>query len=253
MALRKKKPLVVSVGEMAASGGYYLASTANEIFADSSSIVGSIGVVGGKVGIGDALERYGVHAETFPANKDDPNAKYRAAYSSLLVSWDKPTRERVYDTMVGVYDLFLRRVAEGRGTTVEKIAPSAEGRIFAGDEALKRGLVDHLDGLTAALRRARELGKLPEGARVTVLSSRPRLLDVLGIEDEGGDAESTTTSALARTASAATMLPGLAPSSPGFVALGQLAPELLPFAQSFVPLARGERALVVLPYALSVR
>ena len=249
MALRKKKPIVVSVGDMAASGGYYLASTGNEIFADTASIIGSIGVVGGKVSVGDALERFGVHAETFPANKDDPSAKSRAAYASLLVPWDKPTRERVFETMTGVYDLFLRRVAEGRGTTVDKIAPSAEGRIFAGEEALKRGLVDHEGGLAAALKRARELGKLPEGARVRVIVSRPKLFDVLGVEDDGeggGDASAAASSALERAARGAG-------GHEAAAALERLAPELVPFAQSFVPVVSGERALVVLPYALTVR
>lgn len=246
MALRKSKPLVVSVGEMAASGGYYLASTGQEIFADSSSIVGSIGVVGGKVGVGDALERLGVHAETFPANRDDPNARYRAAYASPLVPWNDATRSRVYETMVGIYDLFLRRVAEGRTSTVEKIAPFAEGRIFAGDEALRRGLVDHEGGLTAALRRARELGKLPEGARVTVLSSRPRLLDILGLGDGEGDGASSSAGEIAARIASPVAQPGLG-------ALHELAPALLPFAQSFGPLLGGERTLVVLPYALFVR
>src|SRR5690606_172235 len=82
MRLRKKKPLVFSVGDMAASGGYYLASTGDYIFADPMSIVGSIGVVGGKIGFGDALERIGVHTETFPANAEKPGAAARAAYES---------------------------------------------------------------------------------------------------------------------------------------------------------------------------
>ena len=141
MRIRAKKPIVVSVGEMAASGGYYLASTANVIFADPMSIVGSIGVVGGKVGIGGALERFGVHAETFPAAKEKPGAAARAAYLSMLSSWDDPTKARVLETMSGIYDLFLARVAEGRKTTPQAIAPHAEGRIFSGREGKRLGLV----------------------------------------------------------------------------------------------------------------
>ena len=72
MAIRQKKTLVVSIGEMAASGGYYLASSGAVVFADATSIVGSIGVVGGKISGDRALERIGVHAETFPGKTGDP-------------------------------------------------------------------------------------------------------------------------------------------------------------------------------------
>src|ERR1019366_2968392 len=88
MAIRHKKTLVVSVGDMAASGGYYLASTGAVIFADATSIVGSIGVVGGKISGGRLLERLGVHAETFPAKTGDPLAAARAASESVLSPWD---------------------------------------------------------------------------------------------------------------------------------------------------------------------
>ena len=240
MNLRKKKTLVVSIGGMAASGGYYLASTGQEIFADASSIVGSIGVVGGKIGVGAALEHIGVHAETFPANKDDPNAKYRAAYESPLISWDKGTRDRVYESMAGIYDLFLRRVAEGRGTTVDKISPHAEGRIFSGEEGQHLGLVDKMGGVLAALARAREIAKLPENTRVMLFTSTPKLMELLGVEETDDDPSSKNLP-IARSNSRETEL------------VQRLAPELIPFIESYLPLVRGERTLTVLPYALSLR
>jgi protease-4 len=123
MRVRKKKPLVFSVGDMAASGGMYLASAADFIFAEPMSIVGSIGVVGGKIGAGDALEKIGVHAETFPANTQKPGAGSRAAYESPFVRWDDATRGRVLESMTGVYELFLARVSEGRVQAA--VAPSA--------------------------------------------------------------------------------------------------------------------------------
>jgi protease-4 len=92
MRLRAAKPLVVSVGEMAASGGYYMASAGSVVFADASSIVGSIGVVGGKVAAGHALERVGVFADTVPAKTGDRRAAARAAYESILSPWDDATR-----------------------------------------------------------------------------------------------------------------------------------------------------------------
>jgi protease-4 len=168
MRIRARKPLVVSVGGMAASGGYYLASAGSVVFADESSIVGSIGVVGGKVAADRALEKVGIHAETIPAKTGDPGATARAAYESLLTPWDDATRARLLATMTGIYELFLARVAEGRNIPRERVAESAEGRIFSGRDGKSRGLVDELGGLAMAIARARTLAGLPADARVDV-------------------------------------------------------------------------------------
>ncbi len=229
MRVRARKPLVVSIGGMAASGGYYMASAGQVILADESSIVGSIGVVGGKVSANRALERIGIHAETVPARPADPGA--RAAYESLLTPWDEGTRQRVRASMTGVYDLFLARIAEGRGMPVERVAASAEGRIFSGREALGRGLVDEIGGLTEALARARRLAGLTPDARFEVAGEAPGLLRALGAD--ASNAESP---------------PPLARA-----ALSSVAPELLPFLASVAPLMSRERFLCALPFALTIR
>lgn len=239
MKLRKKKPLVFSVGDMAASGGYYLACTGDYVFAEPMSIVGSIGVVGGKIGVGDALERVGVHAETFPANPHKPGAASRAAYESPLVKWDEPTRARVLESMTGVYELFLARIVEGRSTrgreiSRDKVAESAEGRIFSGTEGKARGLVDEIGGLGAAIAKARELAKLSESARVAVIQGKSGLFESL---DPGGSAEE---SVRARAASPLQLL-------------DRVAPDAVPFVTSLAPLAEGERTAVAVPFALTVR
>ena len=242
MKLREKKPIVVSVGDMAASGGYYLASTGNEIFAEPQSIVGSIGVVGGKVGLGDALEHIGVHVETFPAKKGDDAARARAAYESPFVPWDDATRTRVLASMKGIYDLFLTRVAEGRKTTVDKIAASAEGRIFSGVEGKKRGLVDTLGGIGAAMARAKELAGLPPDALVRTFTATPKLVDVL----YGGEGPE----------SVAPLDPSKlsAPSAASAIAwTREVAPETFVFAQSLEPLVAEERYACAVPFALIVR
>lgn len=231
MRIRAKKPLIVSVGGMAASGGYYIASTGAVVFADETSIVGSIGVVGGKVSADKALERIGVHAETVPARPDDPHAAARAAYESLLTPWDDPTRDRLRRTMSGIYDLFLARVAEGRNIPVERVAASAEGRIFGGRDGLARGLVDEIGGLPEALAKARSLAGLSADARFAVAGEASGLLQALGDDDPPSSARAT----------------------PPLAQLGLAAAELTPFVESMLPLVQHERVLCAMPFALTVR
>ncbi len=238
MKLRADKPLVVSIGDMAASGGYYLASTAHRIVAEPTSIVGSIGVVGGKLGFGGALEAYGVHAETFAA-AGTPGAATRAGYESPLVAWDDATRERVRASMTAVYDLFLRRVAEGRGQPVERIAASAEGRIFAGQVALDRGLVDEWGGLVRAIAVARDLAHGGADLPVRVAAEPSGLLEWLDASDDGDDEEA---GALGRALGAGAS-----------ATLGQVAPSLATCAASLLPLAHGEHAVAALPFTLDAR
>ena len=130
--------------------------------------------------------RVGVHVETFPAHKA-PGAAARATASSPLTGWDDPTRTRVLETMTGIYDLFLARVAEGRGTTPDKIAPFAEGRLFSGTQAKANGLVDELGGLHDAYAKARSLAGLSADAAVTVLEGRTGFLEAL--DSAAGDDE----------------------------------------------------------------
>jgi protease-4 len=241
MKLRDKKPIIVSVGDMAASGGYYLASTGNEIYAEPASIVGSIGVVGGKVGIGDALLHVGVHVETFPAKRGDDAAKARAAYESPFVAWDDATRARVRASMEGIYELFLDRVAKGRKTTVDAIRPSAEGRIFSGVEGKKRGLVDTLGGLGAAVLRAKELGGLPSDAFVRVVPTAPRIADML-VGSEGFDSQAPSFDPSK-----------LATPSPWLAWVHEVSPEVTVFATSLASLATREHTACALPFALIVR
>jgi protease IV len=237
MQLRQKKPLVVSIGDMAASGGYYLASTGSRIVAEPTSIVGSIGVVGGKLGFGRALERVGVHVETFGA-RGAPSAA-RAAYESPLVAWDAPTRARVKEEMQAIYDLFLRRVAEGRGVSVEAIADAAEGRIFAGQAAKNAGLVDEWGGLSTAIARALSLGGLNEDAPVRLVGETTGIWDLLEADGDSEGGEGALGSLAGSAARAFSQSNRAADSK-----------SLQAFLASILPLARGERTLAALPFAL---
>jgi len=238
MAIRSHKPLVVSVGDMAASGGYYLASAGTTVFADATSIVGSIGVVGGKIAADHALDRIGVHAETFAAKVGDKEAAARASYDSLLSPWDAPTRERVLETMTGVYELFLARVAEGRAMPVERVTASAEGRIFSGRDGKGRGLIDELGGLSEAIVRARALAALPEDAPFDVAEEPEGILRFLADSDPKAAATAPASASVAQGAA---------------WSLARAVPGLAPFAGSVASLIAGERVLCALPFALTVR
>jgi protease IV len=234
MDLRKTRPVIVSVGDMAASGGYYLACSGSRIFAEPASIVGSIGVVGGKLSIGRGLEHVGVHAEIFAAS-DAPGASARAAYSSPFQPWDQPTRDRVLASMTSVYDLFVRRVAEGRNLPRTRVEQFAEGRIFSGADGLKLGMVDELGGLGKAIAHAKAAGGLDPEAPVRLVGSEG-LLQQLVEADEDEAAEE----AHARMAPEGWLLRSVAPELPGFV-------------RALSPLVEGEHALVAVPFAFLVR
>ena len=239
MNLRKKKPVLASVGGMAASGGYYIAAGAQKIYAEPASIVGSIGVFGGKLVFSPALKEIGITSVTFPASKAEGAAE-RAGYLSPLIAWDEPTRDRVRALMQGIYDLFIARVAEGRKTTADKILPHAEGRIWSGPQGLERGLVDQIGGLLDAIDEARKLGKVDAKTPVTVEGASESLLDMLSLGSDDDD-ESHVRAALARY-EARPLLP-----------LDTLPEELRPFAAALGPLFRGESVVAALPYALTVR
>ena len=238
MELRKKKPVIVSVGSMAASGGYYIACASNRIFAERTSIVGSIGVFGGKINVAPALEQFGVHAETFAASPE-PGAGERAAFNSPLTAWDEATRERVRAQMQGIYDLFIARVAHGRRMGVEQVRASAEGHIWSGDQGRERGLVDEIGGLSEALAAARQAAHLGSDAPVSVEGGRESLLGSLLLSDDATDADAAA--AFERLSAA-----------PATRLLSEVPAEYRAFVSGFAPLSEREHVAVALPYGLLI-
>ena len=250
MKLRAEKPLVISVAGMAASGGYYLSCAGTKIVAEPTSIVGSIGVVGGKLSFGTALQEYGIRAETVAATKD-PERAARAAYMSVLTPWDDRTRERVRASMKSIYDLFVDRIVEGRSLPREKVEGFAEGRLFAGEEAKSLGMIDQVGGLEDAIKLAIELAKVPEDTPVDLVGTPPTLFEALAGEETSGASAATGPGAQVGPAAAeiarrAAMEALVAP------VLAQV-PELGSFAGALAPFLSGERVLAVTPFALAVR
>ena len=151
------KPVVVSMGATAASGGYYIACPADVIVALPATITGSIGVFGGKFVVRELLERMGL--TTGSVQRGD-----RALMFSARQRFSTAERERLAATIDAIYDDFVAKVAAGRGRPVAEIEPLARGRVWTGRDALANGLVDVLGGLRDAVRIARERGGLSDDA-----------------------------------------------------------------------------------------
>jgi protease-4 len=143
----KIKKVVVSMGDVAASGGYYVSTPASRIFAESSTITGSIGVFGVIPFIGDMLtDKLGLTFDRVSTNKH-----------SVLSLNKKLTKEELsflQEEVNQIYSDFLSKVAQGRGMTVEEVNRIARGRVWTGEDALKIGLVDEIGGISEAISYA---------------------------------------------------------------------------------------------------
>ena len=224
---------------MAASGGFYIASGAQKIYAEPASIVGSIGVFGGKLVVNETIKEYGLTSITFPASPA-PGAAERAGYLSPFVPWNDEMRGRMRAVMQSIYDLFIARVAEGRHMDKEKVLLNAEGRIWSGPQGLERGLVDQIGGLQDAIVEARKLGKVAPDSIVSVEGAAEGLLDMLSLGDDDADS-SHIEAAILRYESRKSIL------------LDAIPLELRPFAASLAPLFMGESVVAALPYAITVK
>jgi protease-4 len=153
------KPVIVSMGDVAASGGYYIACPADVIVALPATLTGSIGVYGGKLVVDSLLERLGVSTGTVQQGA-------HALMYSARRSFSEDERTRFAATVDAIYHDFVGKVAEGRQRPVADIEAVARGRVWTGRDALEAGLVDELGGLRDAVRIARERASLPEDAPV---------------------------------------------------------------------------------------
>jgi protease-4 len=172
---RKKKPVVVSMGDMAASGGYLAAVAADAIVAEPSTLTGSIGVFAMKPDLSGLLEKLRVRRE--PHQRGE-----KALVSSFQKPWTPAERAALQAQVDAFYARFVQRVAEGRHLTREAAEKVAQGRVWTGQQALARGLVDRLGALSDAIDLAREKAGLSKGAELAVRRvDAPRgLLDRLG-------------------------------------------------------------------------
>lgn len=149
-----ERPLVVSMGAVAASGGYYISSGAEVIFAEPATITGSIGVVGMKLAMGGVMEKLGI------TTHEIKNGAHADLYNSTR-KFSKEERRLVRRSMLDVYSTFKKRIMDGRGERLgDDLEKLAGGRVYSGRDALRMGLVDELGGLTDAIAKAAELADM---------------------------------------------------------------------------------------------
>ena len=149
---KKIKPVVVSMGNVAASGGYYIACNANTIFAEQSTITGSIGVFGMLPNMSTLAKNIGINAEQVKTHVN-------ASGYSLFEPIDDNFKQFTLESVETIYETFLQRVASGRKMTTAQVDSIAQGRVWTGTDALKLGLVDKIGGLEDAIKHAAILGK----------------------------------------------------------------------------------------------
>ena len=165
-AAKAQKPVVVSMGTYAASGGYWISSQASAIVAEPTTLTGSIGVFGGKFALGPALSRFGVDMHDISvggdyADADSPSQDFTPAQKAAFAA-----------AIDRVYDGFISRVAEGRHLTPERVQEIAKGRIWTGAQALPLGLVDELGGFYQAVDKAKVLAHISGPVRLKVVTAK---------------------------------------------------------------------------------
>lgn len=152
---KKVKPVVVSMGNYAASGGYYIACNANKIFAENNTITGSIGVFGVLPNFTQLATKIGIHTEQVKTNEN------AAEYSPFLPMNEK-FKAVTLESVEHIYKTFVSHVAAGRKMTFAQVDSIGQGRVWSGEQALKVGLVDKIGGLDDALKEAAKLAKIKD-------------------------------------------------------------------------------------------
>lgn len=159
---RRAKPLIVSMADVAASGGYYLAMPATRIVAQPGTLTGSIGVYAGKFAVGGALDKLGVRVDSVT------QGRWAEMYSPIR-PFTPAERARLDAQVQAVYETFVAKAAEARGRAPEEIKAIAGGRVFTGRQAKRLGLVDDLGGLDRAVALAKEHAGIPATAEVDLV------------------------------------------------------------------------------------
>src|SRR6266850_1185518 len=190
-AAKAKKPVVVSMGDVAASGGYYIACNANKIVAEPSTITGSIGVVGGKPVVKGFYDWIGVTNEYVLRGKN-------AGLFRETEKFNDTERQKWQEFLGTTYDDFISKVGKGRGKDKTYIDSIGQGRVWTGSQGKERGLVDEYGGLDKAIEVAKQLAKIPADQSIqrVIMPKPPSFFEEL--MNSGDDGESDARSAQAK-------------------------------------------------------
>jgi protease IV len=164
---RQDRPLIASMSDLAASGGYYIAMPAEVIVAQPSTLTGSIGIFGGKFVTGGVYEKLGARIESTSIGR-------HAEIESPARRYNPDELRELNEQLQAFYDQFVEKVAESRRSTPEKIDALAQGRVWTGHQAKDRGLVDALGGLDEAIALAKQRAKIPAESDVELVVYPPR-------------------------------------------------------------------------------
>jgi len=180
---KPERPLIVSMSDLAASGGYYIAMPAEVIVAQPSTLTGSIGIYGGKLVMGGVYEKLGARIESTSIGRNaEMNSPARPFNASEL--------RKIEGQLRAFYNGFIRKAAESRHTTPERIDALAQGRVWTGRQAVENGLADELGGLDRALEIAKERAKIPPDSDIEVVGfPRPKSFFEMVSEGLSGSSE----------------------------------------------------------------
>ena len=226
-----KKPFVVSMGDVAGSGGYYIAMGADRIFADAGTITGSIGVVGGKFALSGAFSKIGITTDIISRGKN-------SGVLSSTTGFSDSERDAMQRLLNDIYDQFTGKAAQGRKMPKEKLEKLARGRVYSGSAALKIGLVDELGSLEDAIAYAKKqagVGPDEKLEKLVLPKATSPLESLLGPLDPNSDARAADASVRRL--------------------LRSISPELEQNLQALrvMEVFSRERALAIMPFRLLIR
>jgi protease IV len=164
---RADRPLVASMSDLAASGGYYIAMPAQVLVAQPATLTGSIGIFGGKIVTGGVYEKLGAHIDSTSIGRN-------AEMGSPARKYNPEELQKLQEQLQSFYDEFVEKVADSRHSTPEKIDALAQGRVWTGRQAKQNGLVDQLGGLDRAIAVAKQRAKIAADAEVEIVTFPPR-------------------------------------------------------------------------------
>ena len=231
-AAKAKKPVVVSMGDVAASGGYYIACNANKIVAEPSTITGSIGVVGGKPVVKGFYDWIGVSNEYVMRGKNSGMFRETEKFNDS-------ERAKFQEFLRNTYDDFITKVGKGRSKDKDYIDSIGQGRVWTGSQGKEKGLVDEYGGLDKAIEIAKQLANIPAEKSIqrVIMPQPPTFLEQL-MSAGNDDSDEADTQAKQQAAL--------------FSALPEDMRESLRYAQMLDRASKGE-AIYLLPFRLRIK